>query len=96
MDKAQLHAFIAREQPNICQIAAYRDGVPVYADEWNGYRDTDCTHIMSATKSIMALLFGIAACQKPKQFRPPAIAAAISGKRIRQPIHLPSCTLTGM
>ena len=42
------------------------------------------------------LLFGIAACQKPKQFRPPAIAAAISGKRIRQPIHLPSCTLTGM
>ena len=60
MDQAQLHTFIAQKQPNICQAAAYRDGKLVYSDEGNGYKDTDCTHIMSATKSIMALLFGIA------------------------------------
>lgn len=60
LKQAQLHSFIEKEQPNICQVAAYRDGRLVYTDEWNGYKDTDCTHIMSATKSVMALLFGIA------------------------------------
>ncbi|MCR5201140.1 MAG: beta-lactamase family protein [Saccharofermentans sp.] len=60
MNKAQLHELIEAKQPNICQVAAYRDGKLVYSDEWNGYKDTDCTHIMSATKSIVALLVGIA------------------------------------
>lgn len=60
MNEAQLHELIEAKQPNICQVAAYRDGKLVYSDEWNGYKDTDCTHIMSATKSIVALLVGIA------------------------------------
>ena len=60
MNKAQLHELIEAKQPNICQVAAYRDGKLVFSDEWNGYKDTDCTHIMSATKSIIALLVGIA------------------------------------
>ncbi|MBR5386963.1 MAG: serine hydrolase [Clostridiales bacterium] len=60
MNKAQLHELIKAKQPNICQVAAYRDGKLVFSDEWNGYKDTDCTHIMSATKSIVALLVGIA------------------------------------
>lgn len=60
MNKAQLHELIEAKQPNICQVAAYRDGKLVFSDEWNGYKDTDCTHIMSATKSIVALLVGIA------------------------------------
>ena len=60
MNKAELHEFIAKNQPNICQMAVYRDGSPVYSDEWNGYKDTDCVHVMSATKSVFALLIGIA------------------------------------
>lgn len=60
MTKQQLHSFISENQPNICQIAAYRGGKKVYSDEWNGYKPDDCTHIMSATKSIVALLVGIA------------------------------------
>jgi CubicO group peptidase (beta-lactamase class C family) len=60
LNKAQLHELIEAKQPNICQVAAYRDGKLVFSDEWNGYKDTDCTHIMSATKSIVALLVGIA------------------------------------
>lgn len=60
MNKAELHDFIEKQQPNICQVVAIRDQEKVYQDCWNGYTDQDCTHIMSATKSIMALLVGIA------------------------------------
>ena len=63
MNKLELHDFIAKDQPNICQAAVYHDGRPVYSDEWNGYKETDCTHIMSATKGIVALLIGIAVDQ---------------------------------
>ena len=60
MNKAELHDFIVKNQPNICQIAAIREGKMVYSDTWNDYTKEDCTHIMSATKSIVALLVGIA------------------------------------
>ncbi|MCR5623470.1 MAG: beta-lactamase family protein [Treponema sp.] len=60
MNTEGLHELIAREQPNICQIAAYKGGAKLYSDCWNGYKTDDCTHIMSATKSIMSLLVGIA------------------------------------
>ena len=60
MNKNELHEFIAHTQPNICQISMLKHGVEVYSDEWNEYKRTDCTHIMSATKSIVALLTGIA------------------------------------
>ena len=60
MNKEELHDFIEKQQPNICQIVAYKDGEKVYSDCWNDYKADDCTHIMSATKSIMALLTGIA------------------------------------
>lgn len=60
MTVEELHKLIETTQPNICQIAAYRGDEPVYSDLWNGYGDGDCTHIMSATKSVMALLTGIA------------------------------------
>lgn len=55
-----LHDTIATQQPNICQIVAYRDGTEIYADEWNGYRREDACHVMSVTKSIVSLLIGIA------------------------------------
>ena len=60
MNKQELHDFIEKKQPNICQIAAVKDNEIVYSDTWNDYKKDDCTHIMSATKSIMALLIGIA------------------------------------
>ena len=60
MNKEELHEFIEENQPNICQVFAYKNGKAVYSDCWNGYEKNDCTHIMSATKSVMAILTGIA------------------------------------
>ena len=60
MNKEELHTFVETYHPNICQIAAYKSGEKVYSDCWNKYKPEDCTHIMSATKSIIALLIGIA------------------------------------
>ncbi len=60
MNREQLHELIRLRQPNICQIVAVRDGKTVYRDSWNGYTDADCLHVMSVTKSVMALLTGIA------------------------------------
>lgn len=63
-EKKDIHNFIAEKQPNICQIAAYKDGREVYSDEWNNYTKDDTCHVMSVTKSIVALLVGIAIDQK--------------------------------
>ena len=60
MSKKEMHSIIEKSQPNICQIVAYKSGDEVYSDEWNAYEKTDCTHVMSATKSIVSLLIGIA------------------------------------
>ena len=60
MDQKELYSYIQEYQPNICQIIILQRGREIYSAEWNGYRREDCTHIMSATKSIVALLFGIA------------------------------------
>ena len=60
MNQKELHDLIEKEQPNICQVVAYKDNKKVYSDIWNNYKEDDCVHIMSATKSIMALLIGIA------------------------------------
>ena len=60
MNKEELHGFIENRQPNICQVSAIKNGEIVYSDCWNSYKKEDCTHIMSATKSIIALLIGIA------------------------------------
>lgn len=60
MNKTKLHALIENEQLNICQIVAYKDGIEVYSDEWNGYKKSDTCHVMSVIKSIISLLIGIA------------------------------------
>lgn len=60
MNHEELYNLIKEGQPNICQVVAYRTGEKVYSDCWNDYKTEDCVHIMSATKSIMALLIGIA------------------------------------
>ena len=60
MNPEELYRYIQLNCPNICQIVALRDGREVWSAEWNGYKKTDCAHIMSATKSVMSLLIGIA------------------------------------
>ena len=41
MNKAQLHEYIKENEPNICQISAYKNGEEVYSDEWNNYKRDD-------------------------------------------------------
>ena len=60
MNSEELYKLIKEQQPNICQITAYKAGEKVYSECWNDYQANDCVHIMSATKSIVALLIGIA------------------------------------
>lgn len=60
MNTVDMEAYVREKESNICQICVWKDGRENYSGEWNGYRKTDCTHIMSATKSIMGLLTGIA------------------------------------
>jgi CubicO group peptidase (beta-lactamase class C family) len=60
MTKEELHDFISKKQPSICQITARKAGEEVYSDEWNNYNKEDTCHVMSATKSIVSLLIGIA------------------------------------
>lgn len=60
MNKDSIHSYVEENAPNICQIVVRKNGEEIYADEWNGYRRDDCTHVASVTKSIMALLIGIA------------------------------------
>ena len=60
MNKNELHDIVSKNQINICQIAAMKEGKLVYSDTWNGAKNTDNFHIASATKSIMSILIGIA------------------------------------
>lgn len=60
MNKQEMHDLIEKQQPNICQIVAVRGNQTVYSDTWNNYKSDDCVHVMSVTKSVMALLIGIA------------------------------------
>lgn len=63
MTANELHSFVAESagnEGNISQICMMRDGETVYEDCWRGYRPTDAVNVMSVTKSVMALLIGIA------------------------------------
>ena len=60
MDKEELHSYVKERQPNICQITGYKDGKEAYSDEWHNYQKSDTCHVMSVTKSVVALLVGIA------------------------------------
>ena len=60
MEVQELYTYMREKLPNICQISVIREGKEVYCKEFNGYKRTDSVHIASATKSVMALLIGIA------------------------------------
>lgn len=55
-----LHQIISDTQLNICQMTIAKKGEIIYSDVWNGYSINDTVHIASATKSVVALLVGIA------------------------------------
>lgn len=60
MNSDYIHSYVEENKPNICQIVVRKNGEEMYADEWNGYQRDDCVHVASVTKSIIALLVGIA------------------------------------
>ena len=47
-------------ESNICQIYAIKNGSVVFNDCWRSYKTTDAVNVMSVTKSVMALVVGIA------------------------------------
>jgi len=59
-DLKQLHNIVSEKEPNICQITAIKDGNVIYEDNWHGYNSDDALNVMSVTKSIVAILTGIA------------------------------------
>ena len=82
MTKDELHRYIEESkgnENNICQICAYKDGQMVYSDTWHDYKKDDCVHIMSATKSVMSLLIGIALDKGQIATSDPSSILALSG-----------------
>lgn len=60
MKAEEFHNYISGTQENICQITALKNGIAVINDTWHDYKTTDTVHVMSATKSVVSLLIGIA------------------------------------
>ena len=60
MNKEELHSVIGEQQPNICQMVVLKNGNIIYSDTWNDFNADDNIHIASVTKSIIAILIGIA------------------------------------
>ena len=63
MTKEEFCRYVSESQgneSNICQIYAIKDGTMVYDECWHGFKTDDAVNVMSVTKSVMALLTGIA------------------------------------
>lgn len=60
MNDKEFHDYISATQENICQITALKNGISIINDTWHDYKMTDTVHVMSATKSVVSLLIGIA------------------------------------
>lgn len=63
MHQKQFHQYVSQStgnECNICQIYVIKDGKTVFEDNWNGFAAGDAANINSVTKSVMALLAGIA------------------------------------
>jgi len=59
-----LYQHVKEKYPNICQIAAVKNGEVFYRGCWNDYSAADRFHVASITKSIVSLLIGIAIDQQ--------------------------------
>lgn len=55
-----LYDVVAKNEPNICEITVIKEGQIVYEEYWNGFHKGDTLNVMSVTKSVIALLIGIA------------------------------------
>lgn len=63
MTGQELHRLIAESkgnESNICQICAIKNGAVVYSDNWHDFKTESAANVMSVTKSIIAMLTGIA------------------------------------
>ena len=60
----QLQELVEKQEPNICEITVIKNGNVLYEGFWNGFAKGDAMHVMSVTKSVIALLIGIAIDQK--------------------------------
>jgi len=59
----KLHKYVEESKGNecnICEITAIKDGKVEYEDFWHGYKPKDALNVMSVTKSVVAILLGIA------------------------------------
>lgn len=56
----KLHRLVEQSAPNICEISVVKDGNICYEDFWHGFDKSDALNVMSVTKSVIALLTGIA------------------------------------
>ena len=59
-ENRSIHSFVAENEPNICEITVMKDNEVVFEDYWHGYKANDALNVMSVTKSVVALLTGIA------------------------------------
>ena len=55
-----LRNYSSKNDKNICQIVAYKDGKKVLEAYKNGFSRDDTMHVMSVTKSVTSILIGIA------------------------------------
>ncbi len=63
MDFEQFNRYIknnTKNESNVCQIYAIKDGKEAYNGSWRGFKTDDAMNINSVTKGVMALLAGIA------------------------------------
>lgn len=60
MDYNNIHELVENQEPNICEITVMQDGEIIYEDYWHGYKPGDALNVMSVTKSVIAILTGIA------------------------------------
>ena len=56
----KLYKTVEDTEPNICEITVAKEGHIIYEEYWNGFKKGDALNIMSVTKSVIALLTGIA------------------------------------
>ena len=61
--KSVLNVYSSKNDINIKQIVAYKDGILEIEEYRDGFKKDDTMNVMSVTKSVTALLIGIAVDQ---------------------------------
>ena len=61
--KSVLNVYSSKNDINIKQIVAYKDGILEIEEYRDGFKKDDTMNVMSVTKSVTALLIGVAVDQ---------------------------------